>query len=350
MRILRPVVAVCMLLPPLTLAAPVTGQDVQYETVTRVDLPGVAGTVIRVAARLSGGSMETVEMTYIKGNRMRSDVDRQSTITDLENRRMIHIDHAARTYTVFSFDEMMARLRDAGEAVTADQRQVAGRDEADTQLRFRFAVDDARQRERIAGYNADRFFLTMEMEGEFTPEGETRREKGGTLVVLTEMWSSRDVPVMSARQTFDQTTAREYAAASGKFMEGIAAAFADEPDLKVAFEASARELAKMEGIPVRTITRFVTVAPDHRFDRQLAVEPQQRENPAAQAARAGLGRLAARAQAAAGGQQQQQQREEAEPTQLTFMTVTSEIRNVITRTLDAKLFEIPADYREIKPD
>jgi hypothetical protein len=350
MRALRPTIAACMLIPVVAVAAPAVAQDVQYETVTRVDLPGAAGTVMRVAARLGGASMETVETTYIKGNRMRSDMDKQSTITDLDNRRMIHIDHAARTYTVYTFDEMMARVREAGDAVTAEQRQVAGRDNADTQLRFRFAVDDARQRERIAGYNADRFFLTMEMEGEFTPEGEARREKGGTLVVLTEMWSSRDVPVMSARQTFDQTTAREYAAASGRFMEGIAAAFADEPDLKVAFEASARELAKMEGIPVRTITRFVAVGPEHTFNRQLAVEPQQREGVAAQAARAGLGRLAARAQAAAGGGQQQQQREAEEPTQLTFMTVTSEIRNVNTRSLDAKLFEIPADYREIKPD
>jgi hypothetical protein len=348
MRGLRVAVAAGLLTPLTITATPAHAQDVQYQTVTKIELPGAAGTMLRVASRLGGGSTETIETTYIKGKRMRSDVDKQSTITDLEGRRMIHIDHAAKTYTTYSFDEALAQARQAGEELKANQRTVSGTDQAETQLSFKFSVEDAKQRERIAGYNADRFFLTMQAEGEYAPEEGAPREKAGTLVVLTEMWSSRDVPIFGAQGNFDQTMAKEYAAASGQLMEGIAAAFADDPQLKVAFEASARELSRMEGIPVRTITRFVSVAPDKQFDRAMAVDPKPSgPGVAAQAARAGLGRLAARA---AGAQQQQApQQEAAEMTQMTFMSVTSEVRNVSTKNLDASLFEIPAGYREVKP-
>lgn len=351
MRALRPTVAAILLAPAIMVAAPASAQDVQYETVTKLELPGAAGTMLRVAARLGGGSLETVETVSIKGRRMRSDIDKQSTITDLEGRRMIFIDHATKTYYTYTFEEAMARAREAVDQARTTQRTESGDRSADTQLQFKFSVEDAKQREKIAGYNADRFFLTMQAEGEYVPEGGTEREKGGTLVVLTEMWSSRDVPVFQAQSNFDQTMASEYAAASGVLMEGIAAAFADDPQLRVAFEASAKEIAKMDGIPVRTITRFVAVAPDKEFDRALATEQRRGPGAASQAARAGLRGLAARAAGAAGQQQQQQEQAEAEePPQVTMMSVTSEIRKVSTKNLDAKLFEIPAGYREARPE
>jgi hypothetical protein len=342
MRSIRPTLAACVLVPAMMVASPAAAQDVQYETVTKIDLPGAAGTMLRLAARMGGGSTETIETTYIKGRMMRSDIDKQSTITDLENRRMIHLDHAAKTYSVWTFDQMIAQARAAGEAMKADQRTTSGSDQAETHVNFRFSVDDAKQREKIAGYDANRFFLTMEMEGEYVPEGETEREKGGTLVVLTEMWASTDVPVLQARENFDQTMAGEYAAASGQLMQGIAAAFADDPQLKVAFEASAKEIAKMDGMPVRTITRFVTVAPEHTFDRALAVDPK----PQGASGRGGLGRFAARAAGVNVSAPPQQEREA--PTQVTFMTVTSEIRKLSTGRVDAKLFEIPSNYKEAK--
>jgi hypothetical protein len=328
------------------------GQDVQYETVTKLEFPGAMGTAMRLAARMGGGSLETVEKTSIKGNRMRSDIDKSSTIVDLDAGRFISLDHEAKTYTTFTFDEMIARAREASDALQADaqKRQVSSNPEARGEVRFRFAVDDAKQRERIAGYHADRFFLTMEADGEYVPEGAdaaAEREQSGTLVVLTELWASKDMPAFGAQAAFDRASAREYADASAMVMQSMAAAFADDPQLQVAFEQSTREAAKIEGMPVRTVTRFISVAPEQKFDRQLALEPRpQGPSVGAQAARAGLGRLARAAGAPRTPEPQQQQQQEL--TQMTFMTVVSEVRNVSTRSVDAKLFEIPAGYREVK--
>jgi hypothetical protein len=338
----------------LSTTAPAAAQDVQYENVTKLDFPGAMGTAMRLAARMGGGSLETVEKVSIKGNRMRTDIEKQSSILDLDARRMISIDHDARTYMVMTFDEMVARAQEAGAAMQNEQqrRQVSNNPQAEGQVTFRFAVEDARERERIAGYSADRFFLTMEAEGEHVPENAqagAEREKTGTLVVLTEMWASKEVPVFGARSSFDQVSAQEYAGASAAIMQAMAAAYADNPQLQVAFEQSTREAAKIEGMPVRTIVRFVSVAPEKTFDRQLAVDPKpQGPGVGAQAARAGLGRLA-RAATGARPQEQEQQAAQQELTQATFMTVTSEIRNIATRSLDARLFEPPAGYREVRP-
>ncbi|CAN5707261.1 hypothetical protein BH23GEM9_BH23GEM9_17290 [soil metagenome] len=354
MKAVHTLIASALLAPTVFAAAPALAQDVKYETVTKVDLPGAMGTAMRLAARLGGGSTETVETTFIKGKRMRTDADKSSTIMDVDAMRMVSIDHDAKTYSVFTFDEMIARAREAGDALKTEteRRDVSGNPNAEAQLKFRFAVEDARQRERIAGYNASRFFLTMQAEGEYVPEGAAQREKGGTLVVLTEMWASTDIPAYTVQRAFGEQMASEYTQATASIMQGIAAAFAEDPQIQVAFEQSTREAGKIEGMPVRSIVRFITVAPDKQFDRQAAVELKPAgPSVAAQAARAGLRGIAGRAAGAAGRQQEeraQQEQPAEEMSQVTFLTVTTEIRNVSTSRLDASLFEPPAGYREVK--
>jgi hypothetical protein len=327
---------------------PAAAQDVQYESVVRIDMPGAVGRAMRIAARLGGASTETVEKTSIRGKRMRTDVDRTSTIMDLEGRRVISLDHRARTYTVMTFDQMAAQVREAGAAMR-DERREARRTESNVEanFRFRFAVEPGNQRQRVAGYDAERFFLTMEAEGEARAEGAAEMEKAGTLVVLTDMWTSKDTPILRARGTFDDAAARQYAEAGASITEALAMAFADEPGYQVAWEQSVSEARKMEGMPVRTVTTFVAVAPGKAFDRALVTDPQPQGGPnvARAAGRAALGRLAG---GRLGGAQAEPAAQ-AEPTQATMVTVTSEVRNVSTAALDPSLFEIPAGYREVKP-
>src|SRR6478609_7674803 len=75
------------------LAVPAHAQDVQYSSVTKVDLGGGMNTVMKLA-----GVSEVRETTSIKGKKLRSDSDKQSTIFDLDNSRYIVIDNSAKTY------------------------------------------------------------------------------------------------------------------------------------------------------------------------------------------------------------------------------------------------------------
>jgi len=353
MLALRCRMAVALVVPAALAAAPARAQDVQYETVTKVELPGAAGTAMRMAARLGGGSTETVEKTSIKGRRMRTDVGTTSTILDLEGKRFIYLDNAAKTYSVYTFDELLRKAQQTSAQANTANRPASGPNDAQASFNFRFSVEPGNARQQVAGYAADRFFLIAEAEGEYVPEGSTEREKAGTLVVLSDMWTSKDVPVFQARSAFDDPSARQYADAGAALMQGLAAAFADDPRMKVALQQSVSEARKIQGMPVKTVTSFVSVAPGQRFDRAQITEPAaaQQGGGARQAGRAALGRLGG---AIRGATQQQQPAETgaqggqaAQPTQATIFTVTSEIRNVRPGNVDASLFEIPAGYRQI---
>jgi hypothetical protein len=329
--------------------SPAGAQDVRYESVSRVDFPGAAGTAMRLAARLGGGSMETVETVSIQGRKMRTDVDRSSTILDLDQRRFISIDHAGRTYSIYTFDEMLQQAEQTAAQLRQDVQQVSGADDAQAQFNFRFAVDPANERQRIAGYEAERFFLTMSAEGQYVPEGATEREQAGTLVILTDLWASRDAPAFQALNTFRDASASQYADAGAALMQGMAAAFAEDPRMKVALEQSASEARKIEGMTLRSVTSFVSVAPGQQFSRALVTDPPQQQAGAGaqQAARAAIGRLGG---GLIGGRQQQQEAPATAepPAQATVFTVTSEVRNISTGPLSADLFEVPAGYREVR--
>jgi hypothetical protein len=350
----------------LTLAAtaslgtvqPVAAQDLRYETVTRVELPGAAGTAMRMAQRLTGGSSETVETTYISGHRMRTDDGSRSTIIDMESGRMVHLDHDARTYFTITMAQAAEAMRQAGGQARAEaertragaERGEYGTDDRDVRIDFKLSVDPAGERDRMHGFRADRYFVTLTTDVEAAPEEGAAREQMGAFVVLTDVWSSSEVPGLQAAQTMAGNTAADRAAATQGLMDVLAAAFAEDPRIQAGFEEAVRETKALDGMPLKTVTRFVTVAPGAQFDRKLAVDGQAAAagpGLAAQAGRAALGRLARRA---GGGQQEQAPAAEQEgPGQHTMLTITTEIRDLSTSRVDPALFDVPAGYRETGP-
>lgn len=331
------------------LGATAGAQDLRYETATKAEFAGAMGTVMRMAARMGGGSTETLETTSIKGGKMRTDTERSSTIVDLDERRFITINHSAKTYQIMTFDEMaqMAQRMSAeargGQAGRGDQA-AANRDPNDPEVNFKFSIEDARQRDQVAGYDASRAYLTMEAEGQYTPEGSDTREVAGSLVVFTDLWSSRSTPALTARRTFDSTMAQAYGKAAASLAQGMAGAFASDPKLRAGMEKAAQEAAKIEGLPVRSTTHFVMVPAGKPFDRTAAMAPKPaQQNAAQQSLRGALSGLM-------GGRGRQAQQASATgdaPTQATFLTVTTEVRNITLESLAASLFEPPAGYRQV---
>jgi hypothetical protein len=341
MRVIPLFIALALVIgsPP----APAASQDVQYETLTRLDLPGALGTVVRIAARMGGGSMETVETTYIKGGRMRTDMEGSSTITDMENRRIILLDHRERTYQTLGLDQAVAMAEQAGAHIREAQAEGAPAEDLEGRVEFRFSVDRTGERQRIDGHDAERVFLTIEAEGEYVPEEGEEMEEAGTLVVLTELWVSTDHPAHQARSRFDELSARHFSEAGASITESLAAVFAENPSMRVALDKSAAEVENIQGMPVRIVSTLVGVAPGETFDRSKVTDPQ----PAGGGARGALGRLGRAAAAAAAGQAAGGQ-DRPQATQSVILSVKSDVRNVATRALDASLFEIPDGYRQVE--
>lgn len=330
-----------------SLAAPALAQDVEWTTATKVDFSGFLGTV----ARMFGGGDETIEKTYIKGGKMRTDSDKTSSILDLDAGRVISIDHESKTYTMMTFEQMAQQMerameqakqeaRQANPQAQESQEQAAQQPEGEVELDYELRVEKPGERQKINGYDAERIHMIMETEATVTPEGE-EAQKAGKLVVLMDMWNAENVPVVEATNAFYSRYPQE-AARHSQSMQNMAAAFATNPQMQEAMEEAAKESEKVSGFPVREVTYMVLVPPDMELDVAAVLSGGQKSG-AGETVKKGLGGLL---RGAIGGNREQQQEEPEEMKQATIMTMTTETREIRTTSLSDDLFNPPAGYTE----
>ena len=339
-------------LPALTLAltAVVTpaaiAQDVQYSTVTKVDLGGAMNAMMRLA-----GGNEMKETAYIKGKKLRSEDDKRATIFDLDNGRYIVIDKEARTYTSVPIADMAAVATSAVRGMKAeaskDQLKGTAVDSAGNKADFivDLKVEPTSQRRDINGHPAERMFVTMETNIHVTPQGQAQSEEAGTLVILMDTWNANTGPASDAVRAWEQAASKEIAAAAFGNRANLGPAMAANPGMADAMKKAQEEAQKVEGIAVLSTMHLAIVAPKQKFNRALALGEAESGAPQEQR-RGGLRGMIGKAIETQRAQPKQQ--ENAEATQGTIAKVRTEIRDIRTTSLPDDLFEIPAGYREVK--
>src|SRR5213079_2181340 len=96
----------------------------------------------------------------------------------------------------------------------AEQAKAQAKDpnapKGEVNVKYKVAVDRPGQHENISGYDAERVFLTVTLEGEATPEGE-KTQQVGSMVFLLDQWIAKDAPQIAAMKEFQ----RAYAAKAG---------------------------------------------------------------------------------------------------------------------------------------
>jgi hypothetical protein len=260
-------------------------QDVQYTTVTKVDFGGGMNAIMRMA-----GASEVKETAYIKGRKLRSDGEKQSTIFDLDNSRYIILDHAAKTYMSVPLADM-ARAATAGTRgmraeASKDQLKTSAVDSAGNKADFitDLKVEPTKERRNINGNDAERVLVTMETDVRVTPQ---------------------------------------------------------------AMKKAAEEAQKVEGIAVKSTMYLVIVAPDQKFDRALALKETEGAGGAAEKPK-GLRGMIGRA-IESQGKQEQKAPADQQQSQGTLARVITDIRDVRATSVPASMFDIPAGYREVQP-
>lgn len=343
-------VTLCLAALPALAATPALAQDVQYRTVTKVDLGGAMNAMMKLA----GGS-EAVETSYIKGKKLRSDGDKQSTIFDLDNSRYIVINHADKTYMSVPLAEMASAATYAvrGMRTDASKDQLKGTavDSAGNKADFvvDLKVEPTQERQNINGNDAQRAFVTMETNVHVTPQGESQSQEAGTLVVLMDTWNANTGPASDAVRAWEEAASKEVAAAAFGKRANMGPAFAANPGMADAIKKANEESQKIAGIAVKSTMHLVIVAPAAKFDRALALNQAGSGAAGGEEKPKGLRGMIGRA-VASQNKQQEPQRTDKQQTQGTLAKVITEIRDVKTTSLPASLFEIPSGYREIKPD
>lgn len=319
-------------------AAPAAlAQDVEVTSTSKVELSGILGD----AFRLFGGGGETTEKTYIKGARMRTDTEDVSTIVDLENGRFITIDHKQKTYTLVTLDHMAEAMEQVKADVSAELAQARAEappgERGDVQLRYDVQLDRTSDRARIGGLDAQRHFMTIATNATVTPEG-GEAEAAGTMVLLIETWNAKDTPAQRALEQFATGVPASTQLRNQAAMEQMSAAFPGGSSLAEAMKKAGDEMSKIEGYDMRSTTYFVLVPPGLELDREAVLSGGQSGG----ARKGGIRGILSRA----AGIQRQDEPPPDEPRQVSIAKMTTEVKEMKTRTLEGSLFEPPLGYRE----
>jgi hypothetical protein len=357
------------------LPAQLLAQGLTIQSVTDVRFQGALGTFMNMAAKFGGGGTphDAPTTTYLSGHKLRTESGTTATIIDADAGRFTTIDNKAKTYQSFTFDDMAEIMRRAQESAKADAAKQTPSPKAaaksstdpkgDVNVKYRVETDRPGDHEKIAGYNAERIFLTIYIDAEATPEN-GKTEQAGSLVLLLDQWISKDAPQSAAMAEFRQAYAQKAGQAFKAQTQSLSAAFNAEPRLKGGLEAASKEMAKLQGTPLRSTMYFTLVPPTAPFDRKLALSDVAASNAKEDKANAeekpkgggGFGGMIGKLKAAAEEANKQDKQGDKKgdktsndpPKQTTIVTMKDEVRSITPGPVSADLFAPPAGYREIK--
>ncbi len=331
---------------------PATAQDVRYTTVSKVELGGSLGRVLRLVSGFGDPMRETVSITR---TRMLTETDANATIMNADDGTITFVDHEGQSYWTMNLAEMLQGMSGAmaGAVAEADVEPPAEEDARDqpasgdsVHYEVHVSTDRTGRRERVAGYEAEQVFLTVQIEGEaYAEEGDSTVK--GSVFVLSELWLSEDFPGHEAEQAFHRAWAEKVAAgfafdtADARDMDAV---YAHDPRLREALEGMEEQMEELRGSPLRSVSHFVTVPDGVEFDREAVLRDADKslgDDVVGAAARGVVGGARRRL----GGMLRRGNRNrEPQPQQAVIMRITTEIENPELGPLAPELFVPPADY------
>jgi hypothetical protein len=328
----------------------VAAQDIEYTTVSKAEFGGTLGRMMK----LTGTGDPTTEVTYIKGNRIRTDEgDESSSITDFGDGVMTWLNHQTKTFYSMSIADMTAAARQfaAGYAAdTLDQPQAA-QEEPQVTYDIKISTDRTGKKERIQGSQAEQVLITMEIEATEVTEEEDS-VLAGTMVVLADLWMSTDFPGYEAMQRMEAEWNKNWwANSAGADAGGMDQASQTDPRIGAAMEKLGKEMEGLDGIALRSTTHFVVVPPGAKFDRKKALNDADKslaDDAAGAAANEAVSSAKGAISGMTGGLFGKKKPQEPKPEQSTIARVKSEVTDVETTALEDSLFQVPPDYTETK--
>lgn len=245
----------------LAVPQPAETQDVRYKEVTTTEFAGFMGS----AMRMSGENMgPDTTVNWVKGLKLRVDKSdgRASEILDLVSMEMTSWHHVDSTYYVVNFQQFMQRadssMAQAREAMTEDERAQMNSFEPSLE------VDRTGETRMINGWEAERVIMTVTLQPSTEGMSEEEMERDpmaammaqGSMIMLSELWVSDDLPGYREMREAIGDQAGDFATGSGG-MEALAAGY---PQMAALMEEMREQMQGLDGATVRS-TAYTVMAP-----------------------------------------------------------------------------------------
>ncbi|MFC1661275.1 hypothetical protein ACFL3S_07485 [Gemmatimonadota bacterium] len=248
---------------PAPVGAQGEDEGVTYTSVAKFEVPGPIGAMM--------GQQDHRETTYVQGPFMLTEDEDQGTVFDFSDPEQLvltFMQHTEQTYYKVTMEEMQARM---GAAVAQagqpqGQRRGEGADQP-PQFEIKFSMDPTGRSTNFDGYSAEQVVMTVEL----VPVDETAQQEGaGTMAIVTELWLSTDFPGHEEIRKAQSQMAEGFVGGGG-MGAAFQQAFASDPRMKEAFEENMEKMKDLEGMPVKTVTSFVTVPVGMELDREAVL-------------------------------------------------------------------------------
>lgn len=295
---------------------------------------GAMMAMLKVMSVFSKKLTEPIETTVsVKGDRMVHRTATHSTVIDLSSQTITSIDTQKKTYSVMTFEEMKRAL---------EQMQQKMKDQkSGTEMNFKVSVDPTGKTRDIDGLTAKEMIVKMIMEGTDQKSG----QKGG-MTITVDSWVGPAVAGYEEVRKFQVRMAEKLNWAPGGNM------FMQRPDVAQGYAEAAKEMSKLDGIPVLQIMSMGAEGQPAAGGDQPTQQPQQQQQQQAAPPTVG-GILGSRLGLGRKKQQPAQDTQNApagnsNPGSLLEMTM--QLNSFSAGPVDESLFAIPAGFKKVEPD
>ncbi len=295
---------------------------------------GIAFNALKLGGPLTRKAREAqISTVSVKGNRMVTTRKDAATVIDLDKESITEINLEKKTYSVVTFAQMKAAMDKA----MADAAKREKKDQAKGEIKFKISAKATGKTKTVGGLNAKQLRIAMEVEGKDKESGQT-----GAMNLLTDAWMA---PVAGYEEVkaFELKMAQKLGAIFRPGMEQQALA---QPDMVQGMAQAAREMAKVDGVPVQNIVRMGGSIADLQA---VADAPPEADKPK-QSTGAAVAGIAGRLGGFGRKKEDKPEEQQAEPGSTMLFEMTTERSMFSTAAVDASKFEIPAGFKEQQSD
>ena len=347
--------------------------DFTYQETTQIT-GGSMVAMMKALGPLTRSAREPIASTHIvKGNRMATVTKDHISVIDLDKENITTIDIAKKTYTVMTFAEMKQAMEEAARRMQDRQNASKGNQNTDVQAQFKVSAKATGQTKSVQGLNAKEILITMAMEGTDAKTGDT-----AGMEISTDAWYA-PVPGYEEVREFHKRMAVKLGDMFGSSMQQIAqmaTAQGGQANMSQGMEQLAKEMSKLDGVPVESLVKVGVSAATAGGDSSAAqAQPQQQQQPqqrsqdsaASTITDAAIGRLGGLAGVGGlgglGGLGRRKKKDapaaDPPPSQGaqnpqsgsgTLMEMTTALTSFNSNPADTSKFEVPAGYKQTEPD
>ncbi len=303
-----------------------------------------------------------VSTKYLKGNRLADVSPQQIEIIDLDKETITQVDIEKKTYSVMTFEQMKqamenARERMQQEAAKQQRQQTAQNPDAqNVQMSFDVKVRKTGATKDVSGLNSSEAILTMTMAAT-----DTKTQQSGNLAITNDMWMVPSVPGYEQVREFYKRFAEKMGDATAGFGRDFSQMLAQQPGASQAMGDMAKEMQKLDGVPVMQVMRMGTTVNGQPLpaasEAPLPTEPAGPTK--GEIAKAGMSSMISSRLGGFGGFGRKKQNTPApepepdasqagaQPTSAILMEMQTTTSNFSSGSVDSSHFEVPAGYKQV---